>query len=1031
MKFTKVFSFLTLFFFSFQLSSHAYWVWSPEQGKFINPEAAADESTDEDFNRAMKLYKDKNYKEAAEKIKAIIKKNPNAKIAPEALYRLGVIYEEQGDYLKSFKQYQKLVESYPGTERFSEVIERQFRIGNLFFTGKKAKFAGLEILPSLPRAAKVFENIVKTAPYSEYGDKAQFQLGLTYKKMGKFGLAVDALQKVIDNYPQSELIPQVRYQLAETSFQRTSVESRDQRVLDEAGRQVDRYLKRFPGEEESEEAAKIRQAIDEKNAEKNYRIGLYYEKENYLDSALIYYADVASRYKDTAWGIKAVDKLKSLKEPADYLNKQEKELEEQENILRAQIKGLTGNDEERDRLKRKLERVEQHHKSLGKDKKQSIERRREDIARRQRELKLKFKNLNEKRKLLEKNPSEDLKRAIDSWNASLMSEQDDLEKEKIQVKEWSEELGVPDKKFDLLPFVGEGPAPVEKVRRIEAKKLYKLSEEKKNLLEEKELLYKHHNEVKALLNEPSAATAPFQGISEADWKKLVERDVTLAEQKQKADQAKDGYDEAEKTLREKTELYEKQFGKESWLSSGAGVIEKSLDFVNPFDGKNNVSAGDPQQKLLEQRMHLEEKMAAQQSIIQTLNDAFNAQLALQEQRRLLAGMQVNQQPTREELGALRKQLKSLEKSIRSDYEEIQDRHKHKTKILEELEGLLKEHQTGGNSALKAGQTVAAPVVGFAKLSKAFIFGLPEKDVELSHSASKVTGDGPQSARIAELNKEIELDSLIVEAKSREIVNKQKQLEILRAKAALMGGYKFRPAFVKVPYLFIDEAIQSAKRIVPKKEREEMLINRIHEETKKMSGMKKELQALEKAIDAAPASKVSAPAEAKKEPAAPAVQESSKEDLLDQKKLKKEIEQLQGRLKDQHKDLKREQERLEEKISGLQKKLSEETGEKSKAVKKNAKHEKKLRKELEEIESNLKELINRESKLETEETSILEKRIEKIDIVLKKMNSKVLSQDLLTERERMEGRLSQIQSRKDFLSKEMERFRVPEAGAGRA
>lgn len=1028
MKFKKVFALLTLLVFSFPLSGRAYWVWSPEQGKFINPEAAADETTDENYNRAMKLYKDKNYKEAADKIKQILKKNPNAKIAPEALYRLGVIYEEQGDYLKAFKQYQKLVENYPGTERFSEVIERQFRIGNLFFTGKKAKLAGLEILPSLPRAAKVFENIVKTAPYGEFGDKAQFQLGLTYKKMGKFGLAVDSLQKVIDNYPQSELIPQVRYQLAETSFQRSSVESRDQRVLDEASRQVDRYLKRFPDDAEtSEEAAKIRQAIDEKNAEKNYRIGLYYEKENYLDSALIYYADVASRYKSTAWGMKAIDKLKSLKEPADYLNKQEKELEEQENILRAQIKGLSGenNKEEQDRLKRKLERVEQHHKSLGKDKKESIERRRQDIARRQRELKVKFKNLDEKRKLLKKNPSEDLKRAIDSWNASLMSEQDDLEKERLQVKEWSEELGVAGKKFDIIPFIGEGPGPVEKVRKIEAKKLYKLSEEKKNLLEEKELLYKHHNEVKALLDEPASATAPFQGISEADWKKLVERDVTLAEQKQKADQARAQYEEIEKSLQAKTAGYKKEFGDESWMSSTAGVLEKSLDFVNPFDGKKSAGpSGDPQQKMLEQRMHLEEKMAAQQSIIQTLNDAFNAQLALQEQRRLLAGMQVSQQPTREELAALRKQLKALEKNIRADYEEIQDRHKHKTKLLDELDGLLKEHKTGGNSALKAGHSVAAPVVGFAKLSKAFIFGLPEKDVELSQSAAKVAGDGPESTRIAEIRKEIELDSLLVEAKSREIVSKQKQLEILRAKAALMGGYKFRPAFVKVPYLFIDEAIQSAKRLVPKKEREEMLINRIHEETKKMTLMKKELAGLEKDIDAAPAA---AKTEVKKEEVEPAKQATPQ----NQKQLKKEIEGLQDKLKDHRKDFKREQEKLEEKVSDLKKKIGKEEGSKSKAVKQNAKQEKKLRKELEEIESGLKELINRENKLETQETSILEKRIEKIDIALKKINSKVLSQDLLTERERMEGRLTQIQSRKDFLSKEMERFRVPEAGAARS
>lgn len=1028
MKFKKVFAFLTLLFFSFPLAGRAYWVWSPEQGKFINPEGAADESTDENFNRAMKLYKDKNYKEAADKIKDILRKKPNAKIAPEALYRLGVIYEEEGDYLKAFKQYQKLVESYPGTERFSEVIERQFRIGNLFFTGKKAKFAGLEILPSLPRAADAFQQIVKTAPYGEYGDKAQFQLGLTYKKMGKFGQAVDALQSVIDHYPQSPLIPQVRYQLAETSFQRSSVESRDQRVLDEAGRQVDRYLKRFPGDEEnSEEAAKIRQAIDEKNAEKNYRIGLYYEKENYLDSALIYYADVASRYKQTAWGLKAIEKLKSLKEPADYLNKQEKDLLDEESILRAQIKGLGDQDEaERDRLKRKLERVEQHHKSLGKDKKESIERRREDLARRQRELKQKFKNLDEKRKLLKKNPSEDLKRAIDSWNASLVSEQDDLEKEKIQVRQWSEELGVSDKKFDFIPFLGEGPAPVEKVRRIEAKKLYKLSEEKKSLLEEKELLYKHHNEVSSLLDAPASAAAPLEGVSEADWKKLVERDVTLAEQKQKADNAKKEYEDVEKNLEIKTHAYEKQFGKESWLSSGVGVLEKSLDFINPFDGK--TTTGDTKQKISERSMHIEEKIVAEQSIIQTLNDAFNAQLALQEQRRLLSGMQVSQQPTKEELTALRKQLKSLEKTIRADYEDIQDRHKKKVKMLEELDGLLKDRQTHGNAVLKAGQTVASPVVGFAKLSKAFIFGLPEKDVEISKSAAKVTGESAQSPRISELRKEIELDSLIVEAKSREIVSKQKQLEILKAKAALMGGYKFRPAYVKVPYLFIDEAIQSAKRLVPKKEREEMLINRIHEETQKLSEMKKEQQSLEKAIAEVPAPVV---AETKKEESKPETQENDKTVTADQKVMKSEIKDLQGQLKNQRKDLKREQEKLQDKVSDIRKKIGKENDGKSKTVKKNGKQEKKLHKELDEIESNLKELIDRESKLESEETSILEKRIQKIDTVLKRMSSKVLSQDLLTERERMEDRLSQIQSRKDFLSKEMDRFRVPEAGAGRS
>src|SRR3989338_5182899 len=159
MKMKKVYAFLLLLIFP-SASSQAYWVWSPEAGKFVNAEGAAQDSAEEQFDYAMKLYREKNLEEASEKFKEILKRYPQARVAPESQYRLGLILEEKGDYLKAFKAYKSLVKSYPQSERFNEVIEREFRIGNVFLSGKKAKLAGLEILPSLPRAAKIFEHIV-------------------------------------------------------------------------------------------------------------------------------------------------------------------------------------------------------------------------------------------------------------------------------------------------------------------------------------------------------------------------------------------------------------------------------------------------------------------------------------------------------------------------------------------------------------------------------------------------------------------------------------------------------------------------------------------------------------------------------------------------------------------------------------------------------------------------------------------------------------------------------------------------------
>ena len=95
----------------------------------------------------------------------------------------------------------------------------------------------------------------------------------------------------------------------------------------------------------------------------------------------------------------------------------------------------------------------------------------------------------------------------------------------------------------------------------------------------------------------------------------------------------------------------------------------------------------------------------------------------------------------------------------------------------------------------------------------------------------------------------------------------------------------------------------------------------------------------------------------------------------------------------------------------------------KQQKKLTKREVKLRVELTEIEGDIKELIEKENHLEKEEFSILEKRIKKIDKVVQKVKSRVVTQDLLEERTRLEDRLMQIELRRDFLTREMDRFQI--------
>jgi hypothetical protein len=686
---------------------------------------------------------------------------------------------------------------------------------------------------------------------------------------------------------------------------------------------------------------------------------------------------------------------------------------------------------EKEQLERKLERAQKRGKSVEKNKKESLERREEDLKRRTREQKEKFKNLEQKKKLMKTNPSEDFKRAIERWHASLVAEQEALDAEKVELKSLKEDLGLQDKKYglDFLPFIGEVPTEIERVRQIEAKKLYKISNDKKSLLEDKEFLYKQHGEVASLIRQVQFGSGflPATGAEAADLKESRAKLEALGEE----------IKQIEDEVNTKTALYEKHYGKPAfaWMKNPVRAVSKptaavarsldrSLDFLNPFGGDKRDDLDQTLQALLERRMHLKEKLSAQQNLVDTLSEAFNAQLAIQEKKRLLTQID---QTEKVDIHALRKTTKKLERDIRKAYEEIEDRHNKSKEMLGELDAVMKKDKASKGPVSKAAQTAAAPVVGAGRLAKAFFVGLPHKEVELTQSAAAISKSSPDAEKITHLREQIELESRIIDAKHKEILNKQRELEVVKAKASLAGGFKFRRTFVKVPYIFVGEAIENARRVIPKKDREEILINRLNDETKKLEALKAEIQELEKQIPADSKPAAAAPAVKAEEPVKPAAAGAK---IPSEESLKKEIEVLLKNLEIQKNLHEEEGKLLDKRIESFQKRSDTGSRLQKRESKKQLKRSEKLRKELKEIEDELSHLIEKESKMQSEESVILEKRIKEIDKAMKKVRSRALSQDLLTERERMEERFSELQSRRDFLSKELKRFEIIETAQPR-
>lgn len=1030
---------LLLVFLMPAMTTQAYWVWSPEQGKFVNPEGGSQDVSDEAFDYANQLYKDKNLDDALEQFEDIVKKHSDSHVAPEAQYMIGVISEEKRDYYKAFQAYRRLLESYPQSERQDEVIERQFRIGNLFLSGRKAKLMGLEILPSLPRAIEAFENIVQNAPYSQFGDQAQFRLGVAYKKSGKFAEAMEAFQSVIDNYPQSELVTEARYQLAETAFSRSNVQARDERALESAAHHVDRFLMRYPDANVSEKAAKLRQEIDEKNAERNYRIAVYYEKDKYLSSALLYYRDVAKRYPHTKWGVKAKEKLESLQEPVSYISDKEEKLESEIQLVQAKLDEEGLEKVEKESLQRQLERLNERTKLLDKSKSESLKSREEDIKRREQELKEKAANLALKRETYKTNQSEDFQRAMERWELSLESERQQLEEEKQQLMAWKESLGMPvhDPMWGLVPFVkGSQESEVDKVRSIGVKQLYKVSDEKKSLLAEKEYLYKQHHEVAEMLGIQSDSLS----AAALDAAYLNQTYDMSAEGLQARREALDGLRSEIKYLEDQLELknkaYQEKFGEAAWkkivsapvraLSGSTAAVGRTFQGVNPFRGDAAPLEEMTERELMEKRMHLKEKIAAQRALVDILAQAFDEELAMQEQQRLLASLEDKSEVDARQL---RKEIKAVEKQIRAAYTEMGDRHDEIKALSKELDEVLKARNASG-AVSRTGSLLTLPGRTVARATKDFFFGRKADEVVLSEEARDLEGTDALAARAKELQQEIELNGMVIEARNSEIYQLQKNLDILQTKASLAGGYKFRSSMVNVPYTFLNEAIDSARDLLPREDRKEEVLKRLDRETQDLEQFKADLEVVENVIAArgeafAAAEEAAAAPQAAVEAEAPAVDSDPEKQMLQQ-----EIQSVSEKLNEKVQKLQHETRLFDHEEKAIERELgqmeSQAGGEERKAAERLTKDEKKLEKELKELEEELVKLIHRESELEQKETGILEERINKIDQLVQRVHSKAVAQDLLTERNRIEERLSQIDARRGFLTRELERFNPAKA-----
>ncbi len=297
----------------FTPSLFAFWIWTPETNKWVNPKYDIKDTPAEQLEFGKTFYTNGEYHKAISEFNKLVKHYPKSREAAEAQFYVGICLEKQDKPYDAFKSYQKVLEKYPFSERSAEIVEHQYKIGERMMEegGKKNKFLSV-VIGGEYAVVDVFRAVIKNAPYGVYAAQAQYKIGLYLKEKGLFQEARDEFEKVINDYPTSEWVKAAKYQIALSDSKRSPDSPYDQKVTQVASDEFKEFLKTYPDADLSEKAKTEISGLNDKEAENNFLTGKFYEKQKNYKAARVYYETVLNDFKQSPAAMKALEKLREL-----------------------------------------------------------------------------------------------------------------------------------------------------------------------------------------------------------------------------------------------------------------------------------------------------------------------------------------------------------------------------------------------------------------------------------------------------------------------------------------------------------------------------------------------------------------------------------------------------------------------------------------------------------------------------------------------------------------------------------------------
>ncbi|MGA9453681.1 MAG: outer membrane protein assembly factor BamD [Verrucomicrobiia bacterium] len=264
---------------------------------------------------AEKAFKAADYSIALRAAHRVLRVWPLSDYAPHAEYLIGRSLEATGKDEAAFNAYQNIIQKYPKSAEYEEVLWRQYEIANRFLHGQWFRLWGyIPLYPSMDQTAKMFGKIVDNGPYSDVAPHAQLRIGAARENGKDYAEAVKAYETAADRYHDQPVIAaDALYREGISYYKQAATAEYDQSTAGQAIAAFTDFITLFP---DDKRVPRAQWAITKLKAEQvrgNFEIAQFYEKSRKWAGAVVYYNEVLQLDPNSRYAAQARQRIESLK----------------------------------------------------------------------------------------------------------------------------------------------------------------------------------------------------------------------------------------------------------------------------------------------------------------------------------------------------------------------------------------------------------------------------------------------------------------------------------------------------------------------------------------------------------------------------------------------------------------------------------------------------------------------------------------------------------------------------------------------